>query len=225
MNRKELVEKIQYQIDNTRKLYEEQNTSAIRQQLYELYQNFNKPGGGSLIVNYPEKEKLGECFSLMLIFDWINDNNIREVWAENGFFCYVEHLNTIHTQEEQVLGGCGLFQHLFHGRKHLIPKVKDILIKAKQKNAFIFDDCILPSPFDEKDYNNGAEYVINQFVFLSARMMMPIVLMDKNFLAVNETKFFNDTLNDKTFNNLDPVAIFNKARFVKRIIGSAIEEV
>jgi hypothetical protein len=52
--------------------------------------NFNQRGSGSLIIDFPNKIKLGECFVLMLQYDWTGDKEIREVWAENAFFCIID---------------------------------------------------------------------------------------------------------------------------------------
>lgn len=224
MNNKELIGQIQYQVNNALKLYRERNKPALQRQLYELYLNFNKSGEGRLIINFPQKEKLGECFTLMLIFDWMNDNDIREVWAENGFYCFTEYLNNTKTDEEQVFGGLLLFRHLYHGgNKHLAPKVTDILKKAKQKNVFVFDDCMLASPFDNNDYDKGAVYVILQIMFLSAQMMRPLVT-GNDILSVNEKEVFDTFITNSALHDFPPVAIFNKARFIKRIIGSILKD-
>ena len=73
------MEIIKRQVQNAIHLYERQNILALQQQLYKLYSNFNQIGGGKLIINYPNKDQLAECFTMMLKFDWMNDNDVREV--------------------------------------------------------------------------------------------------------------------------------------------------
>jgi len=223
-----LEEKIKNQVNDALQLYRAGNKQGLQQKLYELYLNFNRTGGGSLIVNYPQKEKLAECFTLMLMFDWMKDDDIREVWAENGFYCIIDYINSIKTHAEQRIGGLILFRHLFHGgNKHLVPKVKDIIIKSRQKQAFAFDDCILEPPFDKNDYDKGAEYIILQFSFIAAQIIKPMVTghdIGLPILSDNEKIAF-DAILKADFYDLDAVAIFNKARFIKRIIGSIIANV
>jgi hypothetical protein len=208
------MNKLENQVNNALKLYEEKNIPALQQQLHELYSNFNRQGGGTLIINYPQKEQLAECFTMMLRFDWMNDADIREVWAENGFYCIIEYINSIHTNEDQIVGGLDLFLHLCYGKRGLIPQIKDILEKAQIRNEFVFD---------ENDYNNGVEYVINQFMFLSAQIIKPLVLKHKNVLSGDIKKCFNEILDDKTYYNLLPEEIFMKAKFISRIIEHIIE--
>ena len=221
------LEQVKNQVNNALKLYREGNKPELQRQLYELYLNFNRYGGGNLIIKYPQKDKLAECFTLMLMFDWMNDNDIREVWAENGFYCIIEHINTVKTHAEQMPAGLVLFRHLLHGgSRHLAPKVANILIKARQKDVFTFSDCMLASPFDNNDYNKGAEYVILQFSFLSAQIIRPMVTghdIGLPILSANEKKAF-DALLGAGFYDLDAVSLFNKARFIKRIIGSVLED-
>jgi len=220
-------------------LHEKKDVAALQQGLFEFYSAINKRGGGRDIINYPNKEQLSECFTLMIAYDWTGDSDIMEVCAENGFYCIIEYINSIHTQGEQMLGSFDLFLHLFYSKQHLIPKVKDILLKAQMRNE---------SVFDRNDYNNGAEYVINQFLFLSAQIIKPMIVQDKDFVTNqfmffptqvmqsilskndfistnNETKrYFTNTLNDRTYYNLRPEEIFMKAKFVSKIIGSILED-
>ena len=107
------MEKVKQQVNNVLRAYNERNTSVLQQQLYELYLNFNKAGGGKYIVSYPNKDELAECFTLMLRFDWINDTDIREVWAENGFYCIIEYITGLPiTPFERATAGLDLFIHL-----------------------------------------------------------------------------------------------------------------
>ena len=125
------MEKIERQVQNAIRLYECKNIPALQQQLYELYSNFNQIGGGKLIINYPNKDQLAECFTMMLRFDWMNDNDIREVWAENGFYCIIEYLNKQASSSiDAVVGALNLFLHLCVAREHFKPKVQEVLNKA-----------------------------------------------------------------------------------------------
>ena len=208
-------EQIKIQVINSIDLYAQNNIPALQQQLYELYLNFNKSGGGRLIINYPQKEQLAECFTLMLRFDWGNDDDISEVWAENGFYCLIEYINNNHSQQDQIVGGLDLFLHLFYGRKYLKPKINDILLKAQLRHVFVFDD---------DDYNSGADYIINQFLFFSAQIIKPIVLKHDNILFGSVKTCFYDILKEKSFNHLSTEKIFMKAKFISKVIGSILED-
>tara|TARA_B100000809_G_scaffold248991_1_gene279686 strand:- start:1263 stop:1874 length:612 start_codon:yes stop_codon:yes gene_type:complete len=86
--------KIKTQIDESLFLSKNGNTFDLQNSLNHLYMNFNQRGSGSLIIDLPNKIKLGECFVLMLQYDWTGDKDIREVWAENAFFCIIGDYTT-----------------------------------------------------------------------------------------------------------------------------------
>ena len=69
------------------------NVSELQNCLFQLYSMLNKPGTGKYIVLYAEKDNLALCFAFMLQYDWVNDSDIREVWAEDGLYCIIEHLD------------------------------------------------------------------------------------------------------------------------------------
>ena len=78
-------ESLKSQVDTAIHLFERGNIPVLQQKLFEIYSGMNKPGGGIQIVNFDQKDKLGEIFTLCLRFDWMDDSDIREVWAEDGF--------------------------------------------------------------------------------------------------------------------------------------------
>jgi len=212
------LEQVKNQVNNALKLHRENNIKELQQQLYELYLNFNKSGGGRLIINYPQKDKLAECFTLMLLFDWMKDDDIREVWAENGFYCLIEYIDSVQSDEKRVVGGfILLYRHMYYSSKNLAPKISDILTKAKLQYR---------SPFDNDDYINGVGYVMHQFMFVAAQILNSIEAA-RNVLSSNERKMLDEVLNlakTKPFKNMSPDVIFEKARFIKRIIGSILED-
>lgn len=119
------MERIKRQVQNAIHLYERQDIPALQQQLYELYSNFNQIGGGKLIINYPNKDQLAECFTMMLRFDWMNDNDIREVWAESGFYCIIEYMNKqANTPIDMAVGALNLFCIYVWRESTLNPKFK-----------------------------------------------------------------------------------------------------
>lgn len=211
------MEKIRKQVQNALHLYECQNIPALQQQLYELYSNFNKIGGGKIIINYPNQDQLAECFTMMLRFDWINDNDIREVWAEDGFYCIIEYLDKqASTLTDKVFGALDLFLHLCVSRKHLKPKVQEALNKAVVLGNPIFKDHYI---------NNSADYLIDQFLYLSAKMIQPLVNMHGNILQDNYKKEYDNILLNKDIEQCCmPNAIIEKARFITAIIRSILVE-
>lgn len=200
------------------------NIRALQDALYELYTFFNKPGGGKLITSFPNKHKLGECFTFMLEYDWMNDPDIREVWAEDGFYCFVNMIATEEnatqmTQTEHMLSMLILL-HL--GGKSLKPKIQDILNKSEYRPESLF--------FDAEDYSNGAEYVIEQFAFLSAMGARSLIMQTPqiiHFFSIKYPgfkKFFEDTLGHEEFFQLDPTKVFGKAKFISSVIESILKD-
>ena len=74
-------------VDSCIEAFEKGDIASLQNELFQLVSNFNKPGSGRLITGFAEKDRLAECFTLCLQYDWMNDSDIREVWAENGFYC------------------------------------------------------------------------------------------------------------------------------------------
>lgn len=107
----ETITTIKTQIDESLFLSKNGNTFDIQNSLHRLYMNFNQRGSGSLIIDFPNKIKLGECFVLMLKYDWMRDEDIREVWAENAFYCIIDNYReNLETPENLTI----LFKLLFY---------------------------------------------------------------------------------------------------------------
>lgn len=213
-----IVESIEKQVQNAIHLYEYRNIPALQQQLYELYCNFNRKGGGKLIVNYGDKCQLAECFTMMLRFDWINDYEIREVWAENGFYCIIEYLNKqAKSTMDTVIGAFDLFLHLCVAREDLKPKTQQILNKA-----VVFMDPIFKDHF----INNNADYLINQFLYLSASMAQPLIKLNENILLPKYKKIFDEVLLHKDI-EMEHTAnsIIAKASSIAKVIESILQDI
>lgn len=212
-----MEEKIKRQVQSAIHLYECQNIPALQQQLYELYSNFNQIGGGKLIVNYPDKNQLAECFTMMLRFDWMDDNDICEVWAENGFYCIIEYLNKqANSLIDIAVGSLDLFMHLCVARAYLKPKVQKVLNKA----------IILKNPIFKDHYiNNNADYLIDQFLYLSAKMIQPLMKMQGNILQGKYKKEYDNILLNRDIEQCcNPNSIIEKASFIASVIGSVLED-
>ena len=215
--KREIMERVKQQVQNALQLYEKQNIPALQQQLYELYLNFNQKGGGKFITDYPAKEQLAECFTMMLRFDWMNDNEIREVWAENGFYCIIKYLNKQNNSPiDAAVGALNLFIRLCVAREDLKPKVSQVLNKAVMLGNPIFKDMYI---------HNSADYLLDQFMYLAARMLQPLMIVHKNILIPEYKRIFDNTLQNKAIEkNNKPDAIIAKASFIAQIIGSILED-
>lgn len=215
--KREKMERIKRQLQSAIHLYECQNIPALQQQLYELYSNFNQIGGGKLIVNYPNKDQLAECFTMMLRFDWMNYNDIREVWAENGFYCIIEYLNKqANSPIDKAVGALNLFLHLCVAREHLKPKVQEVLNKALMQRHPIFQDHYI---------NNSADYLIDQLLYLSAKMIQPLMKMHGNILQENYKKEYDNILLNRDIEQCcKPDSIIEKASFIAAVIGTVLIE-
>lgn len=195
----------------------------LQNALFELYKFFNQPGGGKLITSYPNKHKLGECFTFMLQNDWMHDEDIREAWVEDGFYAFISHMATEKgaTQQTQAEHMLGLVLLLCHGRRSLEAKVQDILNKARLVHEPVFS---------ADDYNNGARYVISQFSFMAFNGIKPLVQAVPQLLGYLDSfpefkPFFQETISkEKDFYKLSPLDIFAKAKFIAKIIESILND-
>lgn len=199
------------------------NVSELQNSLYRLYALFNKPGGGQLIINYHRKDNLALCFAFMLKYDWIHDSDIREVWAEDGFYCIVDYIknqpNGMRGQAEAMII---LLILLCVGRNSLKPKVQNIINKAK------YD--LVDRGFHEDDFAIGADNVIDQISLLAVsgvREIGPqgVAVMSQICQRFNGFTFFEETIRRKDLMKYDVMDVWGKAEFISKIIGSILEDV
>lgn len=197
------------------------NVSELQNFLFQLYSMLNKPGTGKNIVQYVEKDNLALCFAFMLQYDWVNDSDIREVWAEDGLYCIIEHLDhQPHGRQGQAEAMIILFTLLCVGRESLKCKIQDILDKGKVVGNMIFHS---------DDYNLGAQHVIDQISLLAVsgiRDLGPaaIPVMNKIVDRYNGGRFFESTIKRTDLMKYDPMEVMLKARFVRDVIGSILKD-
>ena len=200
-----------------------EDIASLIDSLNRLYGMFNKSGGGKLITSYSNKQGLGECFTMMLEHDWVHDSDIREVWAENGFYCYIKAIREQQnaTAESQAVLMLGLFVHLHLGCKSLMPKVNNILATARRR---------LEPIFSFEDYNHNAEYILDQFAFMAVHGARPAIIDTPEIIEHFSIKypgfenFFKQSVSRREFMQLNPFAIFNKAKFIANIIESILND-
>lgn len=191
----------------------------LQETLFNLYSMFNKHGGGTLITSYEKKDDLALCFAFMLHYDWMNNNEIREVWAEDGFYCIIDYLdNQPNGRQGQAESMIILFTLLCVGRNSLKPKIKDILQKAQIRDPHIFHS---------DDYNIGVQNLIDQFSFLALNGVRDlgekaIPVMSMICEKFNGKDFFVATAKRKDLMKYNPMDIINKARFIRDIIESIL---
>lgn len=204
---------IKRDVDNSLSAFEAGNVSLLQDRLYRLISQLNRPRSGQLIIDYPEKDRLCECFSLCLRYDWMHDSDIREVWAEHGFYCIIDYLSKqAKTPQDRLAGGLDLFLHIQYGKESLAPKVNDILHKAAKRGEPFFD---------RNDYVKGTNYVINQFLFLGAMLIKPFAeraLNGENYYV------YQRVIHNPALSNIPPRDILLKAQFISRIIESILED-
>lgn len=204
-------------VDNILNIYDTGNIPLLQQALYELMNLLSEPGSGCLVVSYPEKDRLSEVYSLCLQYDWMNDNEIREVWAENGFYCIVEYLRKAETNKDFTIGSFDLFLICTYGKDSLYTKFNDVLRKARQ-HPYHF------SIFSEDEYTGGADYLISEFLHFAALSISDLV---KQQPAIMSPALMNNYLFariDRRFDNLKDQEVKNKMFFISNIIGSILDE-
>lgn len=195
-------------------LFENGDIPALQDCLYRLYSHFNRYGGGRVIVQYPDKDKLGECFCLCLIYDWVKYSDVREVWAEDGFFCVTEHLlQNLSNPQELIVASLNLFNLLHYGANDLVPKFGDILTKASIVNNHIFS---------HSDIVGGPEYLIREFKFFAATLLTPFVSRHPQIISPSLKADFERSKTDFCFAVIPVEQIIAKIQFISRVIKSIL---
>lgn len=204
-------------VDSIISIFESGDKSLLQSKLYQLYSKLNKPGSGKLITGFSEKDRLSEVFCLCLQYDWMHDNDIREVWAENGFYCIAEYFKKANTKQDFFAAALDLFLICAYGKHNLYPKFNDILRKA---NLHPFHSSI----FSISNYNGGAENLVREFMFFSATIISPVVKMHPEVISTSLQTEYNKAKTDFEFASVSPEDILKKMSFISSIIGSILED-
>lgn len=205
------------------KYYNQHNIAALQQSLFELYQEFNCKGGGAKIINYPQKDELSECFAMMLNYDWMNEASIREVWAEDGFYCIATYLNAdAKTKQDLLAGALDLFILLHAGERNLYPEFNDILRKAQMRSALPWSNEA--KIFSQDDFRGGAEYVIRQFKFCAATIISEVETQHREIISSSLRPAYERAKKDFLFAAIPLDRQLEKMNFFATIIGSILED-
>ena len=211
------------QVDTAISCFEQGNISTLQQKLFEIYSGMNKPGGGRQILEFNQKDRLCEIFTLCLRYDWIHDNGIREVWAENGFYCITTYLSEdAKTMKDILAGALDLFLLLHYGKNSLIPKISDILRKVSFRANMGID--IDSNIFDEEDFTNGADWLIKEFSFFAATWVSKIERLHPQIISSDIRPAYETAKTDYAFATISPDKIMAKMQFIAKIIGSILSD-
>ncbi len=205
-------------VDKAISTFESGNISQLQNDLFQFASLLNKPGSGKLITGFPQKDRLCEVFNLCLQYDWMNDSDIREVWAENAFYCIAEYFKVAKTNQDYFAAALDLFLTCSYGRDSLKTKFDDVLYKARihPRHAVIFS---------QEEYNGGADYLIREFAFFSATIISPVVRTHPNIISSRLRSAYEAAKTDFEFATVGPDDIMRKMSFLSAIIGSIIEDV
>ena len=196
--------------------FERRDIPSLQNSLYLLYGNFNKYGGGQLIINFPEKDRLSECFCMCLRYDWMNDSDIREVWAEDGFYCIVNHmLNHLYEKQELIVSALDLFLLLHYGQNDLETKFNNVLAKG-----LMFGNPV----FSQKEYAEGAPYIVREFMFFAATILSPVVAHHPTIISPELRRAFENAKTDFEFAVIPVEQIVTKLQFLSRVIESILKD-
>ena len=203
--------------------FERNDIQSLQYSLYELYSEFNRPGGGRKIIDFNHKDRLCECFIMMLNHDWIYDSDIREVWAENGFYCIVKYLkNDAKTMQDTVAAALNLFLLIEAGERNLYPKFNDILRKAAIRMKIVGGREL--EIFYPNDIEGGAAYVLRQFKFFAATLLSRVVREHPQIISPSLRPAFEKAKNDFEFATIPMDKLIEKMDFFASIIGSILED-
>lgn len=203
-------------------IYEQGDIPALQQALYELYLEFNCRGGGGKIISFERKDQLCECFTMMLQFDWMHDSDIREVWAEDGFYCIAEYLNNdVETMQDMVAAAMDLFLLLHYGEKSLFPKVDELLQKAAIRARMGGPESQI---FSKDDFYGGANYLFRQFKFFAATFISKIERQHPQVVSPAVRSAYEEAKTDFELASIPMDKLLAKMKFISHIIGSILED-
>lgn len=197
--------------------FESGNIPLLQQKLFGLFGLLNKPGSGKLITGYPQKDKLCECFMLCLQYDWMHDSDIREVWAEDGFYCIVEYMKTVNDFTDTMVMALDLFLLCVYGGRDLKTKFNDILIKARHHP---FDSA----RFTADEYQGGADYLVREFKFFGTTLLASAVRQHPQIISEGLKAEYDSARMDIAFASVAPESIIDKMNFISTIIGSILDD-
>lgn len=214
---------IKSKVDDAIRIFELGNIPLLQQKLYELVICLNKRGTGRLITSYPEKDKLCEVFLLCLRFDWIHDNDIREVWAENAFYCvakYFEEIrtNTMNRQDLVVAAALDLFLTCIYSESSLYPKFNNILRKA-------YNHPIHYSYFSEENYRGGAKHLVQEFKCFAARILSARRKAYPQIISSSIREEFENAKSDLEFSSIPSKETIRKMKLMSDIFESILNDV
>lgn len=217
---------IKSKVDTCIAKFERGDIPSLQQSLFELYQEFNRSGGGAKIINFGQKDRLCECFINMLNYDWVHDSDIREVWAEDGFYCIASYLNNdAKNMQDIIAGALDLFLLIHAGERHLYPKFNDILRKVQMKVSMMGP---MAGPeaeiFNALDFNGGAPYVLRQFKFYAATWISKIERQHPEIISSALRPAFERAKTDYEFMSIPPETQLAKMNFFAKIIESILED-
>ena len=205
-------------VDNAISTYESGDIDQLQIILFQFGSLLNKPGSGHLITSFSQKDRLCEVFIFCLLYDWMNDSDIREVWAENAFYCIAEYFKEAQSEQDYFAAALDLFLTCSYGKNSLKTKFNDILRKARIHPFH----CII---FSQDEYNGGADYLIREFAFFSATLVSPLVRSHPNIIPPRLKSAYESAKTDFKFATVGPDEIMKKMLFISTIIGSIINDV
>ena len=216
------ISPIKSKVDAAIRVFELGDMSLLQQKLYELVICLNKRGTGRLITSYPEKDKLCEVFHLCLRFDWMHDNDIREVWAENAFYCVTKYYEEIQTnamnRQDLVVAALDLFLTCIYGESSLYPKFNNILRKA-------YNHPIHYSYFSEANYTGGAKHLLREFKCFAATILAPIEKTYPQIISSSIRAEFENAKSDSEFLNISSEETLRKMKLMSDIFESILNDV
>ena len=205
-------------VDKAISTFESGNIAQLQNDLFQFASLLNKPGSGRLITGFSQKDRLCEVFNLCLQYDWMNDPDIREVWAENSFYCIADYFKQVKTKQDFFAAALDLFLTCSYGGSSLKTKFNDILNKARLHPMH----CVI---FSQEDYDGGADYLIREFSFFSATLISPVVKAHPSVISSRLRNTYEAAKTDFEFATVGPDDIMRKMSFISTIIGSIIDDV
>ena len=216
--RKNTYSPIKNDVDNILSIYESGNGPLLQQKLFELCNKLNKPGSGKLITAYPEKDRLCEVYTLCLRYDWMKDRDIREVWAENAFYCISDYyLNHAKNIQDRFAAGIDFLWLYLSGKDGLMTKFNDIIHRAQSHP-------IHATMFSAANIRGGASHIIREFMWMAATEVQIVDRIRPDAITGWFRQEYEKALNNDEFKGTDKQDTIQKMNLMSSIIGSILED-
>lgn len=209
-------------VNEVLRLEHSSDKSLLKQKLNTLATYFSGKNGNAIISKYKNKDNLCLCFSFFIHYLGGSEAQ-KTTWAENAFYCIVEHLEHQNGGQQGQAEACIIyFIMLCIGRNYLKSRLQKVIDTEVVMNATTMQPL-----FDAVDTVKGAQNVIDQFSLIAisgARALgqaaiQPMMTIGQRY---NGMDLFANTIKRTDLMRYTPDIVFDKMRFLKNEIAKSM---